>query len=283
MSISVQTRVDQAGPSKEDLCLICGKISRSRFNKRFGEMEVSYLECTACHHLSATFFESESIYHNGAYFGEIDAGWEARNLRILQFIQFLAVLPGVVVSRGSPILDYGSGRGKLVEDLVRKGFNAFGFEPYPNSTVDSAHVLCDRRALSLLPQRPDLVTCIEVLEHIRQPDQTLREILDLLSANGYLLISTGIYESGAHDATWYYLNPVAGHVSIYTERSLLSLMARNDFYPVARLDDSIWLFRRRLGHKRTFMETIYYALSQLRVKCKVKLFANSWLWKFFHE
>jgi len=167
------------------------------------------------------------------------------------------------------VLDFGSGNGRLVEDLNSLGFSAHGFEPHTEPASLSDRVFTDwNRAKSTLGQ-VNLITCIEVLEHLHNPDDALDEISKMLVPSGYLLISTETYETGVHTEDWYYLNPAAGHVSIFSERSLRFVLSRYHFEPVLRVSGSVWLFRNILTRRRNALERGYSWLSQLRVKWRM--------------
>ena len=153
----------------------------------------------------------------------------------LSFLSFFTRVPGIVLSRASTVIDFGCGIGQLVEDLIEAGYNGYGYEPYPNTLLESTHVYTDWAALQQEQIKPTLCTCIEVIEHLRQPSDVLTQIKQLLPQKGYLLLSTGIYTYREHDEDWYYLNPYAGHVSIFSEQSLRTLLKQHGFKTVFRV------------------------------------------------
>jgi len=252
-------------------CTICGGQTVKRFSKEFNGMTVDYFHCSVCGHLVAGHITAAPRYDGGDYFKEIDAGWEERNGTILGFIRFLMWLPGIGLSGRSTVLDFGCGRGRLVSDLNQAGFHACGFEPYPESEVPSKQLFTDWEEAKRTLGRVDLITCIEVLEHFRDPDEFMQKVSEVLAPRGYLLISTGIFESSFHDADWYYLSPAAGHVSIFSENSLRILFKRYQFEPVLRGSGIAWLFRSVATRRRSSAERGYFALSQLRVWGKFQI------------
>jgi len=99
----------------------------------------------------------------------------------------------------SKVLDAGCAMGFLVEGLRKRGVDAEGIDvsDYAISEVD-ASVAAHCHVASLnepLPGRYDLVTCIEVLEHI-PPEQTGAAIANLCAASDRLLISTSPSDFG---------------------------------------------------------------------------------------
>ena len=93
----------------------------------------------------------------------------------------------------STVLDVGCAMGFLVEALRKRGVDAKGIDvsEYAISQVhESVAEHCGVGSLSEpLPGRYDLVTCIEVLEHI-PPEQADAAIANLCAAGDQLLVST---------------------------------------------------------------------------------------------
>lgn len=252
-------------------CIICKGETVQRFSKRFDQSNVQYCHCSSCGHLTATDLDVDPNYAGGQYFAEIDTGWEQRNKKMLEFIEIISCLPAVAVSKQSSILDFGCGSGRLVQDLNRAGFDARGFEPHPESKVSLPRVFNDLREIPEIVGWFELITCIEVLEHLREPDEALRAISNLLRPSGYLLVSTDLYNDKIHGEHWYYLNPAAGHISIFSEGSLTTLLRRHGFRPILRVNGAVWLFRRKGVLRRTWFEYGYFALSQARVRMRARL------------
>lgn len=253
-------------------CMVCGGVAKKTFPKSFQGVEISYYRCETCDHLTANVFDPDKLYLEDNYFTEVDHGWEARNKRVLKFLKLFSRLPGIKLPLGIKTLDYGCGVGSLVKDLAQLGNDAFGYEPFPNPECQLDNIITESAALAGYSTSFQLVTMIEVLEHLRSPEKQLAEIRELLKKGGYLMISTGIFRNGLHSSDWYYLNPIAGHVSIYSERSIQTLLESNGFSPVFRVNDDIWLFRNA-DRPNTF-EKSYFYFSDLRVQRKYATYAK---------
>lgn len=253
------------------VCIVCGGDTAQRFLKEFRGQQIGYFRCLACGHLTAGDIGDVPDYDRDTYFAEVDTGWENRNRSVLQFLRLVSRLPGIDLPRKSLVLDYGCGIGKLVGDLTAAGFDAYGFEPYQKNFENSERIFSDWAEAQEVVRGGRLVTCIEVLEHVRDPDNLLHKISELLASDGYLLISTETYKKQRHTDDWYYLNPAAGHVSIYTEKSLRLLMARHGFSSILRISGIVWLFRLVAQRKRTWLESGYFCASQSRIKLGVRL------------
>jgi 2-polyprenyl-6-hydroxyphenyl methylase/3-demethylubiquinone-9 3-methyltransferase len=103
---------------------------------------------------------------------------------------------------GLRALDVGCGGGLLCEPLARMGFAVTGLDAAPeNVAVASAHaasmgLTIDYRAGSAealaeaMPGAFDLITCLEVVEHVADLDSFLAALEALLAPGGLLIFST---------------------------------------------------------------------------------------------
>lgn len=95
------------------------------------------------------------------------------------------------------ILDIGCGPGALLNELNKRYKNTkltgidfsehaimYARKKMPNITFEVKDVLKDH-----LKDKYDIIFCTEVLEHLENPEQTLKKILTLLSTNGVLILS----------------------------------------------------------------------------------------------
>jgi 2-polyprenyl-6-hydroxyphenyl methylase/3-demethylubiquinone-9 3-methyltransferase len=116
--------------------------------------------------------------------------------------------------KGISILDYGGGNGHFATAL-----RSFGF-----LHVETYDPLVPK--YSARPDRQyDCIVCYEVLEHSIKPSQTIHDMNSLLNPEGLLLFSTLLQPPDINDlgASWWYLAPRNGHVSLYTQPALAAL------------------------------------------------------------
>jgi SAM-dependent methyltransferase len=93
----------------------------------------------------------------------------------------------------STVLDAGCAIGLFVEALRERGVEAYGVDVSEwaiDHLAPGARGFCTRASLAdPLPRRYDLITCIEVLEHIPEPEAS-RALANLCAATDRLLLST---------------------------------------------------------------------------------------------
>lgn len=138
-----------------------------------------------------SYWTSDSHYRK---FEDYDAALRA--LRVWH--QGLFRLLGSELPAGGQALDAGCGHGAMVHELLDRGFDARGID-LSNWVIEEARraepALAERFSVgdvSLPVQRPevDLVTCLEVLEHVPDPRATLTGLASRLRPGGRLIATT---------------------------------------------------------------------------------------------
>lgn len=130
-----------------------------------------------------------------------DADGESRPLHDLNPVRFGYIAERVAVN-GSRALDVGCGGGLLSEALARAGAKVIGIDLAP-AVLDVArlHLLesgleVDYREISVeslaeqMAGQFDVITCLEMLEHVPDPASVIRACADLLKPGGRLFLST---------------------------------------------------------------------------------------------
>lgn len=139
--------------------------------------------------------------------------------------------------RGFRWLDYGCGNGGLVRfGRQYRGIEIFGFEE--GWIADKARrqgiPLLDRHALEVAEGTFDVVTAIEVLEHVIDPLETLRHVRKLLRPGGLFFCTTGNLRKHRHELPgWQYIIPEI-HVSFFEPATLEKALRLTGFRPEYR-------------------------------------------------
>lgn len=101
--------------------------------------------------------------------------------------------------KGKQAVDVGCGAGLLVEPLARMGAEVTGVDAAPEN-IEAARAHAAGQGLgiryhagelaSLPPQQFDLVTSMEVIEHVSDPAAFVRELAARLAISGLMILST---------------------------------------------------------------------------------------------
>ena len=141
-----------------------------------------------------------------------------------------------LIKRAKPagrFLDIGCAHGLLLDLAKRNGYSTFGVEPTSrNAEVASAkghdvfNGWLDDFVTKIGDQRFDVITCLDVIEHIDNPKLFLTSALMLLAEDGLMVVSTPNYSGviakilGASDP---YMTPPE-HITFFTSNGI-SLLA----------------------------------------------------------
>ena len=141
-----------------------------------------------------------------ARFDEIAQRWwdpagEFRPLHVQNPVR-LNYVDRVAGLRGKRVLDVGCGGGLLSEAMAQRGANVTGID-LGQATIEVAelHALESGAKVRYLresaedhsllaPASYDVVTCMEMLEHVPDPQSVLRALRTLVKPNGHVVLST---------------------------------------------------------------------------------------------
>lgn len=147
-------------------------------------------ECSACKFQ----FCPETLEMATIYEGLEDKEYEdTREPRLRQADRLLAEFPDTASAKGS-LLDIGAGSGILLEAAKQVGLKVRGIEP-SHWLIEQARErglnidqgILDRNSYT---EKFDLITIIDVIEHVQDPVSLLENARDLLADKGYLMVVT---------------------------------------------------------------------------------------------
>lgn len=126
------------------------------------------------------------------------------------------------------VLDFGCGDGGLLRFLRGNGIPAYGVDRVPVENDMRPFVFRD---LSGLPEMKfDIITSVEVFEHLPNPGATLEALLERLSPEGFLFLTTALTNrSMAHIKYfpfWIYQKDRT-HIGFFAERTMKFLAHEN--------------------------------------------------------
>jgi len=164
-------------------CPVCGhtaapaEIATVRSNVRpFADETFALWRCAGCRSIHATEDVDLDRYYAAYPFARARAG---RVTRYFHGRLWRRVRKGGVAA-DARVLDYGCGRGLLVDELRRRGVDAHGYDAYD----------ADHRDPARLATRYDCVIAQDVIEHVDDPLALLDTFAALVRPGGHVAIGT---------------------------------------------------------------------------------------------
>lgn len=131
------------------------------------------------------------------------------------------------------VLDYGCGNGNLVDVCNSQGLDTDGYDQY-NKKYDYIKDI-----------KYDLVSMVEVIEHLSAPFNDLDIIYSLLNNNGFVYIETTFIDNINHPyINSDYVNPKIGHCTIFSYSGLNILMERKGFTLHEMLNENTIIYKK---------------------------------------
>ncbi len=120
-----------------------------------------------------------------------------------------------LIEKGKNGLDFGSGKSKIMSDLLSQR----------ELTIDSYDIFFHPNEEIWL-KKYDFIILSEVIEHLRDPLLTMKNIRSILSGDGKLFIKTNLFEFETQNfLTWYYKNDPT-HIQFFSWHALEELGRR---------------------------------------------------------
>lgn len=177
-------------------CPVCSKEATKSFQKE----TATYYRCGDCE----TVFQfpmpspkemqdfANSLYKDGAYADYV----KAKPMKVHTFRQRLESVKPHLAGRGRiRHLDVGCSAGFMIEVGLEAGFDSFGVEfssqavSYALPEVQKRITLADVNQLEA-GEGYDLITCFDIIEHLRVPADFLKTLKRLLKPGGLLVLTT---------------------------------------------------------------------------------------------
>jgi 2-polyprenyl-3-methyl-5-hydroxy-6-metoxy-1,4-benzoquinol methylase len=228
-------------------CPLCQSPS---FNTVFIKFDLAIVRCRACGFMytNPRLAESEvnlrygQEYFFGEYLPIFQAGPASFSLEVAKnhyrlYLDLLAALD----SPGKRLLDVGCGAGFFLKAAASSGWEVSGTE-ISEAAADYARTVTGVRVfrgkleeLHLPAKEYDVVTMLDLLEHLFEPLTTLREVRRVMKDGAVLIISTPDIQSLSRcflGQAWAVLSP-AEHQSYFSAKTLRRALGQAGFRPLA--------------------------------------------------
>ncbi|NKQ39388.1 MAG: class I SAM-dependent methyltransferase [Methanosarcinales archaeon] len=176
---------------------------------------VKYLQCESCGPIIAPEsknYDLSKIYNN-EYFNNVDCGWKGRSKKLVKYIKYLNILSPL---KKMQICDFGAGNGYLSKLLIDSGFNVLAYEPYLQN-----HSYLEHSYYYDKPFDADALLMVEVFEHFTIAFEEIEKILSDFQNPKLIIFMTVLTDSADNPINdWFYLNPDAGHFTLWSKKSL---------------------------------------------------------------
>jgi len=232
-------------------CAICGSETCAIGSKigHFRPQAFVLRHCPACHFsFVANPWTDYAAIYSGAYYAgqgadplvdyEFELDFPEATIRQYEWRGIATAVASLIpLAQPTTWLDFGCGNGGLVRYCRAHNLcQAFGFETGAsrNHARRAGVPLLSDADLAQRAGSFDVVTAIEVLEHIADPLATLRRIRSLLKPGGLFFYTTGNAEPyRANLLKWRYVIPEI-HVSLYEPETLRQALLLSGFRPEFR-------------------------------------------------
>jgi SAM-dependent methyltransferase len=154
------------------------------------------------------------------------------------------------------LLDIGCAYGYFVEMALRAGYDAYGIDASAHAVNRARQRLNGRIGEETLTSTTfpnkhfDLITMLDVIEHLGDPRKDLQKVANLLTDDGVVLIATGDTDSIAAkilNRRWtFYIPPQ--HLFFYNRDNFSRLLAESGLVPISWFRVGKWLSLQYVFH-----------------------------------
>ena len=210
-------------------CLICSNKTEEFLDEK---LNIRYFECKKCNFMmkskdSFMDFNKQKKRYDLHQNSEDNLEYREYFNRFIDFI-----LPSIEKPKSA--LDFGCGATSLLSKILEeKNINCNFYDPiyYPDNLYDKSY---------------DLIVSIEVFEHLHNPRETFKTLVDKLNPDGYLAIQTAFHpEDREKFLKWHYkLDPT--HIIFFSPKTF-KILAKEFELEVIKYDKKQMILMRKFS------------------------------------
>lgn len=224
--------------------ICCPECTSTEVAPYFSEGEIDFFCCNHCslvwRNPIPDIPELTAIYKEAYAADNVTSGNTDQESGGYATEQYAAYLSKNVLQKSDLILDYGTATGELVEKLRSLGFAANGYE-FSEEARDycrlNRNIELFKTPSDIPKTRYSVITLIEVIEHLREPGQDLRELAGCLEAGGQLFITTpnrNGWRARVEGGRWREARKKF-HLYLFDETSIRNLLRESGFNNIRRI------------------------------------------------
>jgi 2-polyprenyl-3-methyl-5-hydroxy-6-metoxy-1,4-benzoquinol methylase len=134
------------------------------------------------------------------------------------------------------VLDVGCGRNQLVSSFQELGIEAVGIDISHNER-HKPNVLASGEKMPFKDDTFDLITCIEVIEHMFYPTAFVKESRRVLKDGGYLYLTTPTPLKDMIYKVFFVTDDILEHVSVKREKAWICIFNKFGFTQISNTED----------------------------------------------
>ena len=209
-------------------------------NSNYGVTHAIY-QCSNCNFLQCSKNSDVLSFYEELIDPEYESTREARKLqeeKVLDLIQ--------KYKKGGRILDIGAGSGILIEAAIERGFDAIGVEPSKWLTSKATERGLPVK-LGIFPSpeitgKFDVITLVDVIEHVDNPTQLVKEIANYLNDDGiFVMVTPDVNSFFAKTLGYKWWHYRVAHIG-YFNKTTMNLLSESARLKTLRLLRPSWYF-----------------------------------------
>lgn len=227
---------------------ITGELTSDDFaisDLRYGVTAAIY-HCSACGLLQCPDVNDVLAFYERLEDPQYEEGREQRYLQAEQIVKTILRTLDCADGQGKRLLDVGAGSGILLQAARKAGFSAVGIEP-SSWLVAKAHAHGLEVHEGVLPHASvsgsfDVVTLIDVIEHVIDPGKLLSAIREVLKPGGVAIVVTpdvSALVARALSYRWWHYR--IAHITYFNKKTL-TIMTERAGLAVMKFSRPGWYF-----------------------------------------
>lgn len=207
-------------------------------------------KCSYCTFIQCIDFTNSNEMYERMEDLEYETGRSVRKREMLHILKYAQK-----IQKFSSILDIGAGSGILLEVAESLGYESVGIEPsYSLAEIAVGHDLKVKQGYfpsDEISGKFDLITLIDVIEHLNEPESLIKDLFNNLQDNGFVIISTpDVSSKFARLMKWNWWHYRVAHIGYFNQSTLDLLMKRCGFENTGYNSRPLWFFQADYITKR---------------------------------